>query len=154
MKLTALNPRPEIKEDSKLYKNYIQFDKLIKIISNRKLPIEIANTINKDIQEINTTTGSEKKVRNLIRKKQARIVQSLEKELKLVPKNHYRNMWIAVGMAAFGIPLGVAFGASLGNMGYLGIGLPIGMVIGMAVGIKMDEKAVKEDRQLDIELKP
>ena len=42
MNLTALNSRPEIKENSKLHKNYVQFDKLIKIISNRKLPIEIS----------------------------------------------------------------------------------------------------------------
>ncbi len=56
-------------------------------------------------------------------------------------------------MAAFGIPLGVAFGISIGNMGLLGIGLPIGMVIGMAVGSVMDKKAVESGRQLDLEIK-
>ena len=68
-------------------------------------------------------------------------------------KNHYRNTWLALGMAAFGIPLGVAFGTSSGNMGLIGIGLPIGMVIGMAVGSGMDKKAVESGRQLDLEIK-
>ena len=56
-------------------------------------------------------------------------------------------------MAAFGIPLGVAFGTSAGNMGLLGVGLPIGMVIGMAVGSDMDKKAFKDGKQLDLEIK-
>ena len=77
----------------------------------------------------------------------------MEKEHKMVTKNHYRNTWLAQGMAAFGIPLGVAFGTSLGNMAYLGIGLPIGMAIGSAVGKRMDKKALEEGRQLDLELK-
>ncbi len=58
---------------------------------------------------------------------------------------------MSLGMAAFGLPLGVVFGSSTGNMGLLGIGLPIGMVIGMGVGSKMDKKAFEEGRQLDLE---
>jgi hypothetical protein len=34
---------------------------------------------------------------------------------------------MVLGMSAFGIPMGVAFGLSMGNIGLLGIGLPIGM---------------------------
>ena len=55
-------------------------------------------------------------------------------------------------MSAFGIPLGVAFGASLDNMAFLGIGIPIGMAIGMAVGAGMDKKAFEEGRQLNLEI--
>ena len=54
------------------------------------------------------------------------------------------------GMSAFGLPLGIVFGASMGNTGLLGIGLPIGMVIGIAVGASMDTKAAKEGRQLNV----
>lgn len=54
-------------------------------------------------------------------------------------------------MSAFGIPMGVAFGLSIGNLGMLGIGLPIGMGIGVAAGTVMDNKAFKEGRQLDFE---
>ena len=71
----------------------------------------------------------------------------------MVPKNYYRNMWLALGMSVFGLPIGVAFGASIGNMGLLGVGLPIGMAIGTLVGSQMDKKALKESRQLNIEIK-
>ena len=56
-------------------------------------------------------------------------------------------------MSAFGIPIGLALGASQGNNGMLGAGLPIGMVIGIAVGSSLDKKAFKEGRQLDLEIK-
>ncbi len=97
--------------------------------------------INTGIDQINSFSEPEKELRKQIRKTQSGILKLIERELKLVTKNHYRNTWLAVGMAAFGIPLGVAFGISIGNMGLLGIGLPIGMVIGMAVGSVMDKKS-------------
>lgn len=78
------------------------------------------------------------------------LLKLLEKELKLVPKDHYRTRWMVVGMSAFGLPFGVVFGTSLGNMAYLGLGLPIGMGIGIAIGASMDEKAKKEGRQLTL----
>ena len=80
-------------------------------------------------------------------------MKQLEKELKWVTKNHYRTMWMMLGMTTFGLPLGVAFGAALGNMAFLGIGLPIGMAIGIGVGISMDQKAANEGRQLELEIK-
>jgi hypothetical protein len=89
----------------------------------------------------------------LIKQKQTKIIKLLEKELKIVPKNYYRNIWLAVGMSVFGLPIGVAFGVSIGNMGLLAIGLPIGMAIGTLVGSRMDKKAFEENRQLDIEIK-
>lgn len=76
----------------------------------------------------------------------------LEKEHKIVPKNYYQSLWMLLGMAAFGLPIGAAFGASIGNMAFLSIGLPIGMVIGLAMGAGMDKKALKEGRQLDVEV--
>ncbi|NEN22303.1 hypothetical protein G3O08_02140 [Cryomorpha ignava] len=113
----------------------------------------MALAINKEIEDLNTTTDSGKDLRNHIRQNQTRIIKLLEKEVKLVTRNHHRNTWLAIGMAAFGIPLGVAFGASLGNMAFIGIGLPIGLAIGVAVGTKLDNKAAEEGRQLDLELK-
>ena len=53
----------------------------------------------------------------------------------------------------FLIPFGVLFGTSLGNMGFIGIGIPIGMAIGIAIGTSMDKKAFDEGKQLDIEFK-
>jgi len=81
-----------------------------------------------------------------------KILKLLEKEMKVVPKNHYRNLWLAVGMSAIGVPIGLVFGLCLGNIGLLGTGLPIGMAIGMVFGSNMDNKAFKEGRQLDMEV--
>ena len=59
---------------------------------------------------------------------------------------------MAIGMVAFGLPMGVAFGAALGNMAFLAIGMPVGLAIGLAMGSGMDAKAAEEGRQLNIEL--
>jgi len=153
MELKELNKRVNIDQNKKLNNAYFQFGELLNVLNNKKLPNEIISSINIGIEGINSFTESEKELRKLIRKTQSRIIKLIEKELKLVTKNHYRNTWLALGMSVFGIPLGVAFGSSLGNMGFIGIGLPIGMVIGMTIGTGMDKKAFEEGRQLDLELK-
>jgi hypothetical protein len=140
-------------EDFKLNEIYALFTKLLSELEKRELPDEIVISINKDIDEINSVTNSGNELRKQIKQRLQRIIKLLEKNLKLVPKNYYRNMWMVLGMSVFGVPMGVAFGASLGNMGYLAIGLPIGLAIGIGVGDGMDKKALKEGRQLDIEIK-
>ncbi|MFD2826373.1 hypothetical protein ACFSYG_07810 [Leeuwenhoekiella polynyae] len=87
-----------------------------------------------------------------IRKSQFEILTFLEKEAGIVTKNHYRSKWLAVGMAAFGIPMGAAFGAALGNMSYLSIGMLFGIAIGVNVGRKKDKDAAAENKVLDIEI--
>ncbi len=153
MEIKELKKRPSIEQNKKLISAYAQFDKLLTELKKKELTEEIVKSINNGIDQINSVSESEKQLRKQIRKTQSSILKLIEKELKLVTKNHYRNTWLAVGMAAFGLPLGVAFGASVGNMGLLAIGLPIGMVIGMAVGSGMDKKAFESGRQLDLEIK-
>lgn len=153
MEITELNKRPTIENNSRLYRKYFQFEKLLNELKTKELTNAIVRSINEDIKQLNTVTNSEQDLGKQLRKRQARILRTIEKELKLVPKNHYRNTWLALGMSAFGIPLGVAFGASFGNMAFIGIGLPIGMVIGIAVGTSMDKKASESGKQLDLEIK-
>ncbi len=153
MKFSKLNQKPGIDKNIKLEETYLQFEKLLIELRKKELPDGIVVSINKDIEDLNSISCSGNELRKIVRKKQTRIIKSLEKELKLVPKNYYRNFWLAVGMAVFGIPIGAAFGASLGNMAFIGIGLPIGLVIGIAVGTGMDKKAFKEGRQIDLEIK-
>ena len=117
------------------------------------MPNEIVSFVNNEVDQLNGCVESEKELRNSLKRRSSQILKLVEKELKLVPKNHHRNVWLAVGMSAFGIPIGVAFGASMDNMAFLGVGLPIGMVIGMAVGSRMDKKALEEGKQLDLEVK-
>jgi len=148
MRIKEIKQRPDINENVKLNNAYLQYAKLLCELRKKELPNNIVNSINNDIKELNLISDSGKKLRNQIRKKQSRILRLIEKDLKVVPKNHYRNTW-----SVFGIPIGAAFGASLGNMPFLGIGLPIGLVIGIVIGTRMDKKAFEEGRQLDLELK-
>lgn len=152
MKLHELNNRPDL-EDRKLNEIYSQFTKLFIELEKRELPYEIVISINNHIDEINSMTLIGKEFRKQIKQRLQRIIKLLEKDLKLVPINYYRNIWMAAGMAVFGIPMGALFGTALGNMAFIGIGLPIGLAIGLAFGDGMDKKALKEGRQLDIEIK-
>lgn len=153
MEIKGLKNRPDIDQHKKLHDSYSQLSKILSELKIKKLPNTTVSYINGEIDRIDAVKGSEKALRKQIKSTQSRIITRIEKEHKLVTKNHYRNTWLAIGMAVFGLPFGVAFGASLGNMAFLGIGLPIGMAIGMAVGKGMDKKAFEEGRQLDLELK-
>lgn len=152
MGINELRKRKGIGENKQLIDTYIQFEKLLTQLRKRKLPDEVVQAINTNIDLIDPDPGTEEDLRKQLRKTQSDILRLIEKELKLVPKNHYRNVWLALGIAAFGVPLGVVFGASLGNMGYLAIGIPFGLSIGLAIGTGLDKKAADEGRQLDVEI--
>ena len=143
--------RPGIEQNKKLGNAFERLENILTELEKRELPRETVIYINNEIEQINSISESEEELTKPLNRTRTEILKLLEKELKLVPKNHYRNLWMALGMAAFGVPLGVAFGTSFGDMSFLAIGLPIGMVIGLAVGSGMDKKALEEGRQLDIE---
>lgn len=119
-----------------------QFNSLIKLLNDKNLTVNVIEKINADITELNSSQVMGNSLSHLIKKKQNKIIRLTEKELKIVPKNYYRNLWMVLGMSAFGLPLGVAVGLSLGNIGLLAIGLTIGMAIGTLVGSKLDKKAL------------
>jgi hypothetical protein len=149
MEIKDLKNRPNTDQNDPLY---TQFKKLLAELKKKELSEEVISPINSQIDQINAVSESPKELRKQLKKSLSTILKFIEKEYKIVPKNHYRNTWLGVGMAAFGVPIGVAFGASFGNMAFIAIGIPIGMVIGMAVGSRMDKKAFKEGRQLDLEI--
>ena len=153
MEIKELKARPGLDSSTKLHKSYHQFDQLLTALKSEELSKDTIHTINAGIDALNVCSDSEKDLRKNIKSTQSEILKLIEKEHKLVIKKHYRNMWMAVGMAAFGIPLGVAFGAMLANTAMLAIGIPIGMVMGIAVGAHMDKKALDEGRQIDFEIK-
>ncbi len=153
MEIEDLNRRELSDSNKKLVAAFDQFDNLLTRLRKKELPEDIVATINREIVKINSVTDSDKDKTKQLQKSQTDILRLLEKQLKLVPINYYRNTWLALGMTAFGIPLGVAYGSITGNMAFLAIGLPIGMALGIAIGVGMDKKALKEGRQLDIEIK-
>lgn len=152
MEINELKKRDGIDSNKKLTDLYVQFGKLLSELRKRDLPDKVVHAINTNIDLIDLASGTEEELIKQLRKTQSDILRLIEKELKLVPKNHYRNIWLALGIAAFGVPLGVVFGLSLGNMGFMGIGIAIGIPVGLAIGTGLDKKAAEEGRQLDVEI--
>ncbi len=153
MEIKELNNRQNSLTDDKLTKIYTQLTELLNELRKRELPENIASSINASVDKINLSTLTGIQLTKLIKLEQTSILKQIEKEIKVVPKNYYRNLWFVLGMTAFGLPIGAMFGLSIGNIGLLGLGLPIGMAIGFAVGTNLDKKALNEGRQLNIELK-
>jgi len=152
MGIKELNKRPNIEQNIKLTKKYVYLKKLIEELNKKDLTSEIVNSVDNDIEQINSFSGSEKDLLKQIRKTQSSILKLVEKELKLVTKNHFRNRWLAIGMTAFGIPIGTAIGMSIGNMAFVGFGLVIGMIFGITCGMEMDKKAKEAGKQLDVDI--
>lgn len=153
MKIIELKDRPGIEKNDRLHKSYTQYASLLSILDTKELTDETKISINTGTERLNSLQDTEKDFKKTLRKIQYSTVKLIEKEYKLVPKNYYRNMWMVVGMSAFGVPIGVAFGVSQGNMSFIGTGFPIGMVIGLALGTRLDKKALAAGRQLDMEIK-
>ncbi|AWV97883.1 hypothetical protein [Arcticibacterium luteifluviistationis] len=153
MKIKDLLKKPDLEEKSRELKQFIQFENLMEELNSRTLSEDTVQIINIEVDGINNSLESGKKLAKQIKTSLSKTINFLEKELKIVTKNHYRNLWLAIGVGAFGVPLGVAFGSVLGNMAFIGIGMPIGMAIGLAIGTQMDKKAAAQGNQLDLEVK-
>ncbi len=152
MQFEPLNLKTELHSKS-LAQRVEVLDRLLKELDKMTLTPSIIGMINEEVKSLNEFKWTERDLSKQILKTQNKIVKVILKEQKLVPKNYYRNLWMVLGMSAFGLPLGVAFGISIGQIGLMAIGLPIGMGIGLALGSYMDKKAKEEGRQLDVELR-
>ena len=149
--LNELIPPSELDSTSRIGKRYGQMEALLEALDRRDLKDPFLSNLNGIIDSFNAASSANWKKN--VRTAHAAVLKTMSKDSDLHTINQNRNMWMAVGMAAFGIPMGAAFGAALGNMAFIGIGMPVGMAIGIAVGTAMDKKAKDEGRQLDIELK-
>lgn len=151
MPLNTFNPKHQGIQKSRLNKRVLKFQNLIQALSNHEISESVLQSINIEIDKVNHAQ-SESVLAQQLQKSYRNILKTAEKELNLVAKDHYRNMWMALGMTVFGIPFGVAFGAALNNYAFIGIGLPIGFAIGIAIGSKKDKEAQEQGRQLNIEV--
>jgi len=153
MDIVAIKERQEINQNSKAEMLFIQFEKLLIELKKKRLTDSVIESINELIRDLNASSANANELKKIIKATQTKIISLVEKNLKIVPINYYRNLWMVIGMSAFGLPMGVAIGLIAKNLGLLAIGLPIGMGIGIAVGTRMDKKAAEENRQLGIEIK-
>ncbi len=153
MNIVELKDRQNISNESKLNSLYAQFNVLLNELRKKELPSNVFASINERVEQLNSSPLTGKELMKLIKQEQTKILKQVEKECKIVPQNHYRTLWMVFGMSGIGIPIGVAIGLSIGNIGLLGLGFPIGMGIGFIIGMQLDKKAMKEGRQLEVEIK-
>jgi hypothetical protein len=151
MTLKSLLERPDLNPGKRTLGKIQNFRELLRALGERELPDTVTEALNLKITALNEMQGSEKQYRKALVNTEYKILKFLEKEHKIVPKNHYQKTWLALGMAVFGVPLGVAMGTALGNMGFIGVGIGMGLAIGIAIGAGMDKKARDEGRQLEFE---
>ena len=151
--MKKLIERQNISENLNASNAYQQLGKLLNALEVKELPTETVDLINNEIEELNSISEIDKFFVKAIKEKENNVIKLIEKKHKIIPRNYYRKLWMILGMSAFGIPMGLVFGLSIGNFGMLGIGLPIGMAIGVGVGSSMDKKAFNQGRQLDFEVK-
>ena len=153
MEILKLSARPGMFLDNQLKTEYDAFEKMILELEKKNLPTYIIILINHDIMEINYSSRSNKDLAVEMSKRRNEILQLISRELQIVPRNHYRNVWLAMGMITFGVPFGMMLGVLLENIALFPIGLPMGLIIGIVVGTSLDKKAFENGKQLDIVLK-
>ncbi len=151
--MKKLIERQNISESLKASKAYQQLGKLLNALKEKMLPAETIDLINNEIDQLNSISDIGKTFVKATKETENRIIKLVEKKHKIVPKNYYGKLWMVLGMSAFGIPIGLAFGLSIGNFGMLAIGIGLGLAIGVGVGSSMDKKAFNEGRQLEFEVK-
>ena len=150
MKIEKLIVKNGFIKNLKLEKAIKKMENLIKELTKKEIPLEIIGEINSDIKKLNTFSGTDKELLKILKKSYCKILNILEKKLKIVPKDHYRNLWLAIGISIFGVVFGSVLSTSLNDYSFIGIGIPIGMAIGIAVGTNLDKKAAEEGKQLDV----
>ena len=152
MTIIELKSRTEIQQNKKLENKYILLNNLILELKSRELGDNTVRFINEEVVLLNAINEPNQLLGKQIKKSQSKILKLLEQDYKLVPKNYYRKKWLAIGMAAFGIPFGAAFGAGLGNMSYIGVGIAVGIALGAGLGTKKDQEAFEKGNQLNFEI--
>ena len=151
--MVKLKERDDIYGNVKLTSFYEQLQALMLSLKKRKLPSTVSRAIDLNIKDINASYLEGDELAKYLKSKQTEILDILEKEAKLVPKNHFRNRWLGFGICMYGVPLGIVCGMIFDSMWFFPIGLPLGMLLGLATGVSMDKTALKEGRQLDVDIK-
>ena len=91
MNITELKTRQGIENDVKLSRIYSQFSELLSELKKKTLNQSVADTISQGVEEINASSLTGNELTKLVKQKQTAILKQAEKELKIVPKNHYQT---------------------------------------------------------------
>lgn len=126
------------------------FQNLITEINTKELSPEVVEKIEQKITFLNTWEGSARAYLKEVEKTKYKILKILHKDLGIVHRNYYSGLWLSLGMAFFGVPLGVIIFLISDNATFLGIGLPVGMIIGLGVGSYLDKRAKEQNKVLTL----
>jgi len=148
--LNSLRKPSFLDQSDRLLKSFEKTQALIEDLNQRELPLETKEAIQTAIEQVNNAPEKLKDYRKSLRKAYSTIVRRVQKDMGLSTKGYHLALWMSMGMAVFGVPFGIMFGAALDNMGLMSLGIPIGMGIGVAIGASLDEKAAKAGKQLSI----
>lgn len=99
MNILVLKNREDILNDDKLNRIYLQFSELLNELKKKELNQDICQLINESVDTLNLSTLNGSQLTKLLKQKQTAILKQVEKEHKIVPKNYYRNLWMALGMS-------------------------------------------------------
>ncbi len=151
MKFIELTKRLSLYQNEMLSQAYENLENLLIELTRKEMPQPLVLSINEQILLINSFSGTDAKLVKELRKSRNEILSMLQKQLHLVPRNYYQRMWMALGITAFGLPMGVVFGVILDNLACMALALPMGLLFGIMIGSSMDKKALLSGRQLDLD---
>ncbi|RKS53506.1 hypothetical protein BC962_1758 [Gillisia mitskevichiae] len=152
MELEGLKKRCFFEKKKAISKEYELLEDLVQELQSRELPPEVVVDLNEEIFRLNAVIDNHLKLYFYIKLVKKKVLKKLIKDLEIVPKNYYRNLWLALGMCVFGLPLGIVLSTILDNISAIAMGLPIGLAIGVFVGSEMDKRAQENNRQLELEI--
>ena len=147
MQIIELKEAQNISNNKNLNHTYSCFKELLQELRNKELSQKVIAYV---IKDINSSADTDKILSKLLNQKHTKILASVKKEYKLIPKGRYTTVWAVLGMIVFGLPLGIIHGKITDNMGIIGAGLPVGLGVGILVGMWFDNRIKKEGRQLNI----
>lgn len=125
---------------------YEKLQRLTQSLKSHRLPEDVIVEINEKMEQLSAATGTRKELLFLLQKTEKSILDLVRKRSGLIPENYYTYLWMPVGMAGFGLPLGAFVFALTDNPAFIGIGLPLGIGMGGLLGAMLDNKAKKENK--------
>lgn len=136
----------------KSLKEVEKLNQLISAANQHILPEDLVATWNGKCEELGNSSFEDKSFSKKVKSETSALLKDLNNRAGLYSPQYFQTLWMGVGMAAFGIPFGVAFSAILKNFAFIGIGIPIGLSLGIAIGVGKDNQIKKAGKQLDFKL--
>tara|TARA_R100000935_G_C2835473_1_gene167843 strand:- start:2102 stop:2563 length:462 start_codon:yes stop_codon:yes gene_type:complete len=151
MNLQPIEYPSNIRISEEIESNFQKFDVFLEELNKMELPPEVVVSLNTQLENLPLFSGSEEQFLIKLKNTKMVLLKILYQEVHVVPKSHYRDLWMALGLSIIGIPIGILFFLFLDNSIYIAIGIALGFVIGVLIGNYLDNQAEEEGRQLSKE---